>query len=204
MQTADRDKKTTMPRLGGRPTAKPAGTIDLSDPVIAAVRTAEEFESAVNTGVAAVFMLKADVLTLEDMMRRKNGKKVFVHIDMADGIGKDRRGVEYIARCGADGIITTKNHMVTAARDCGLIAVQRFFIIDSGSALSALDSVRLARPDYAELMPGVIPKEIARFVKSVHIPIIAGGLIEDKQDIVTALSAGAEGVSTGKRALWTM
>ena len=178
--------------------------LDFSDPVIAAVRSDAEFHAAVRSAVGAVFMLKADLLTLPALMREKHGKKIYVHIDMADGIGKDRRGVEFVAKSGADGIISTKNHMIVMAKEAGLGTVQRFFIIDSGSVVSALDSVRQSRPEYAELMPGVIPKAIKSFVEKAGIPIIAGGLIESEQDVRTALGAGAEGVSTGCRALWNL
>ena len=34
------------------------------------------------------------------------------------------------------------------------------------------------------------------------IPVIAGGLIETKEEIYKALSAGAAAVSTGARELW--
>lgn len=178
--------------------------LDLSDPVIAAVRSDEEYRTAVRSAVSAVFMLKADVLTLPELMQQKCGKKIYVHIDMADGIGKDRRGVEFVAKSGAAGIISTKNHTICMARELGLGTVQRFFIIDSGSVVSALDSVRMSRPDYAELMPGVITKAIKSFVEKAGIPIIAGGLIESKQDVMSALSSGAEGVSTGCKALWNL
>ncbi len=176
--------------------------LDFSDPVIAAVRSDAEFRAAVCTSVGAVFMLKADLITLPELIREKRGKKIYVHIDMADGIGKDRRGIEFVAKCGADGIISTKNLMISIAKDAGLGTVQRFFIIDSKSVLSALESIRQSKPDYAEIMPGVIPKAIRSFVGKAGIPIIAGGLVETEQDVITALGAGAEGVSTGCRALW--
>ena len=156
--------------------------LDFSDPVIAAVRTEAEFHAAVRSAVGAVFMLKADLMTLPGLMR----------------------GVEFVAKSGADGIISTKNHMIVMAKEAGLGTVQRFFIIDSGSVVSALDSVRQSKPEYAELMPGVIPKAIKSFVEKAGIPIIAGGLIESEQDVRTALGAGAEGVSTGCRALWNL
>lgn len=178
--------------------------LDLSNPVIAAVRNEEEFLRAVESGAGAIFLIRADIISLPRLIAMKKNKRVYVHIDMAEGVGKDRKGLEYLLSIGADGIISTKNHLITAAKELGLGTVERFFIIDSMSVATALESVRSAKPDYAELMPGVIPKAVKSFVERAKLPIIAGGLIETKQDIISALSAGADGVSTGKAELWNL
>lgn len=176
--------------------------IEFINPVIAAVRTDEQYKKALESDVSAIFMLKADMLTIGDLILDKKDKKVFVHIDMAEGVGKDKKGIELLKRIGVDGIITTKNSLISYAKDLGLLTVQRFFIIDSGSVATALESVGQTKPDFAELMPGVIPKAIKCFIEKTHVPIISGGLIEDKADVINALSAGAEAVSTGKVELW--
>ena len=176
--------------------------MELENPVIPAIRKDIEFEDAVNSSANVVFMLKADIMTLKDVIANKKDKKVFVHIDMADGVGKDRKGIELLKSMGVDGIITTKNHLVYYAKEQGLLTVQRFFIIDTASFSTAKESVANTKPDYAELLPGVIPKIIKEFIETTDVPVIAGGLISDKQDVINALSAGAEAVSTAKKELW--
>jgi len=176
--------------------------IEFINPVIAAVRSDEQYKKALKSDVSAIFMLKADILTISELIKEKIDKKVFVHVDMAEGVGKDKKGIELLKNLGVDGIITTKNSLISCAKELGLITVQRFFIIDSGSVATALESASQTKPDFAELMPGVIPKAIKGFIEKTHIPIISGGLIEDKNDIINALSAGAEAVSTGKVELW--
>lgn len=176
--------------------------IELENPVIAAVRKDSEFDFAVQSSASFIFMLKADVMTLKDVVARKKDKKVFVHIDMADGVGKDRKGIELLKAVGVDGLITTKNHLVFYAKEQGLKTVQRFFIIDSASVATAKESIANTKPDFIELLPGVIPRVIKDFVESTQVPVIAGGLIQDKQDVINALSAGAEGVSTARKELW--
>ena len=69
---------------------------------------------------------------------------------------------------------------------------------------TALEIVDATRPDYAELMPGILPKAVKSFVEKTRTKIIAGGLIETKKDVFAALSAGADGVSTGKKELWNI
>ena len=53
-----------------------------------------------------------------------------------------------------------------------------------------------------EIMPAIAYKTIARIRKKTHIPIIAGGLIETKEEIFSALGAGASMVSTARYELW--
>ena len=61
-----------------------------------------------------------------------------------------------------------------------------------------------SRPDFSELMPGICPRVIRALAGRMGAPIIAGGMIETKEDILAALGAGAAGVSTSSAALWEM
>lgn len=174
-------------------------------PVIAAVRSAEEYAAALESGAETVFVVKSDLLSLREMLAEKRGKQVFVHADTCEGLGKDKVGLEVLSRLGADGVISTKNSLIAAAKGLELGTVQRFFLIDSLSVQTAFESVSASRPDCAELMPGVLCKEIARFrarTQPFNVKIIAGGLIESKSDVIAALSAGADAVSVGRQELW--
>ena len=51
-------------------------------------------------------------------------------------------------------------------------------------------------------MPGIMPKILKEIRGYTDIPLIAGGLISDKKDIMAALSAGADAISTTNEALW--
>lgn len=53
-----------------------------------------------------------------------------------------------------------------------------------------------------EILPGLMPKIIRKIEKTIKIPIITGGLIEDKEDIINALAGGAIGISTTNSKLW--
>ena len=57
------------------------------------------------------------------------------------------------------------------------------------------------KPDIMEIMPGTMGKIIKRF-SGGKIPLIAGGLVETRQEVTSALSLGALAVSTGKEELW--
>ena len=55
-----------------------------------------------------------------------------------------------------------------------------------------------------ELMPGVIPKILRRLCERVSVPVIAGGLIETKEEIIAAINAGAAAVSTTNQEVWEL
>ena len=83
------------------------------------------------------------------------------------------------------------------------MTVQRFFALDSKGMESIEDMLRNTNPHLMEIMPGVIGKAIARFSKG-RVPVIAGGLVQTKQEVTDALKNGATAVSTGQAELWYM
>lgn len=171
--------------------------------VIAAIRNETDFETALRSNATAVFLLRSHILTLDAMAERAReaGKPLFVHVDMAEGIGKDKAGMQYLAKRKV-GIISTKNNLILRARELGLDAVQRFFIIDSQSIASAVEAIRSAHPTAAEFMPGL--QGVVERLKGCGVPVIAGGLISDIKSAQAAFAAGAEAVSTSEKSLWSL
>lgn len=175
-----------------------------SYPIIAAVKNEEDLQAALSSEVEAVFLLSANIITVESIVERCRdaGKLLYVHMDFVDGLSKDAAGVKYLATKGIDGIISTRSNIISAAADCGISSVQRFFMIDSRSVDTALDTLRGSRADMVEIMPGIAYKAIVRIKANINIPIIAGGLIEHKDEVFQALNSGAAMISTGKREMW--
>ena len=174
------------------------------DPIIAAVRDQDGFSAALESPPELIFLLKCNILDIGSYISRahQGGKKLFVHVDLAEGIGKDEMGVAYLASLGIDGVISTRTGIIKAAKEAGLLCVQRFFMIDSRSVDTAAESLLQSRADMVELMPGVACKAISKMKKRTRVPIIAGGLVDEKSEIIAALSAGASAISTGNKALW--
>lgn len=172
------------------------------NPVIAAVQQ-ERLAAALASPVSVIFHLGIDLMDLENVIAQVHtaGKFIFIHLDLAEGIGKDRAGVRYLAQQGVDGVISTKPQLIRYAKEQGLIAVQRFFALDSKGMDSIEEMLKNTNPHLMEVMPGVIGKAISRFSKS-NTPVIAGGLIETKKEVTDALNCGATAVSTGKADLW--
>lgn len=174
--------------------------------IAAAIRTERDFSTALKSRVDVVFLLHSNIITVRDSIREIHGagKKVFVHVDFSEGIGKDRAGIEFLARQGVDGILTTRTNIVKMAKEAGMIAVQRFFLVDSHSLTTSVESIRLSKPDIIELMPGIVTKKIREFAAVAEMPIIAGGIIETEEEVRAALEAGADLVSTGEVGLWNL
>lgn len=172
--------------------------------IIAAVRNSEELENAVKSDVGTIFHMAPNIVTLKEAVKKahKENKKLFIHIDLAEGIGKDRYGIQYAKSCGADGIISTRINMIKLAKEERLITVQRFFIVDSHSIETTVESVKASKADMVEIMPGTLTKVIKRLKDRIDMPIVAGGLIEEMSEYYDAVAAGAAAVSTGKEEFW--
>lgn len=175
-----------------------------SCPIIAAVRE-NRWQQALSSPAEVLFCLEASLLTVAQRIRQAHdaGKVIFIHMDLAEGIGRDKAGLQYIAESGADGILSTKAQIIRMAKDMGLLTVQRFFALDSQGMDSIQEMLKNTAPHFMEIMPGVLPKAIRRF-SSGSIPVIAGGLIETKAEITAALSSGATAISTGRCELWEL
>ncbi len=173
--------------------------------VIAAVRTEAEFEKAIKSQVSTVFMLAPNIDNIENQAEKahKANKTFFIHIDLAEGIGKDEYGIKFAKTKGVDGIISTRTALIKHAKSQGLLAVQRFFVLDSHSVGTIVESAKTSKADMIELMPGTVTKVIRQIKAIFGTPIVAGGLIETKEEIAEAYRSGAVAVSTGRVELWT-
>ena len=104
----------------------------------------------------------------------------------------------------ADGVISTKPAIVKAAKEQGLLAVQRFFLLDSLALANFQKYAETDVADMIEILPATMPKIIRKITASCRLPVIAGGLITDKEDILLALQNGATAVSSTNRAVWSL
>lgn len=164
-------------------------------------------ETALNSEVTTIFLLNSDIFNIKSLVSKIKlaNKSALIHIDFVEGLGNDHKAVEYLAEAiQPDGVISTRGSLIRHARDIGMFAIQRFFLIDSLSYHTTIKQVQSVRPDMIEVLPGVMPGVIERICREVTMPVIAGGLIDTKQDIIEILRAGAMGASTGKAALWNI
>lgn len=175
-------------------------------PVIASVKNDEQLARALESDVEVIFLLYGNVLTVTDLTRRirESGKAAFVHLDLIEGLAAREVAADFVARyTAADGVISTKAPLTRRARELGLVSIQRFFLLDS-KALSNVEQFNPASADVVEVLPGLMPKITRWVIDTLHKPVIAGGLIRDKEDVIMALSAGAVGVSSTNCGVWEL
>ena len=174
-------------------------------PVIAGVKNLSKFDDALNSPCDIIFLLSGSIFNIKDIVKRAkdNNKTIFIHVDLLDGFSKDAVALKYIyEEIKPDGIISTKNSQLKAAKALGFMTVQRIFIIDSLSIDTAIKASQMINPDAIEIMPGIMPKITKKMSDELDVPVIVGGLISEKEEITKALESGALGVSTSEKSLW--
>lgn len=179
-----------------------------ANPVIAAVKDMEGLSVCCDREeIRVVFVLFGDICNIGDIVRQiqEAGKLAMVHIDLITGLSAKEIAVDFIReQTKAEGIISTRPTMIRRARELGLHTTLRVFMLDSMAFENIEKQMGIARPDMLEILPGLMPKVISRVCKLVRVPVIAGGLISDKEDVMAALSAGAISVSTTNPKVWLM
>ena len=98
-------------------------------------------------------------------------------------------------------LVAHQGEVLAAA--AGLAAILRVFLLDS-IALESLDKIPPNLPDCLDLLPGTMPKILRRVCATAKVPVLAGGLIADKEDVMAALEAGITAISTTNQAVWDM
>lgn len=179
----------------------------LSDnPIIAAVKNFEELNIAINSNIEVIFVLFGDILNVKEISEIINDKNKIgiVHVDLIDGLNQKEAAIKYLRKeTKFKGIISTKSQAIKLAKENGFIAIQRSFVFDTIS-LKNVKNHLISNIDAIEILPGLIPKVIDKVSKSTNKPIICGGLIETKDEVMMALRSGATSVSTTKREIWDM
>jgi glycerol uptake operon antiterminator len=177
-------------------------------PVISAVKSGECLETALSgdrvKGSGLVFILFGDILSIPDIVGRikEAGKLALVHIDLIEGLASREIAVDFLwENTRADGILSTKANLIRHAKSLGFLTIQRFFVLDSMALLNIEKQCPLEYADAVEILPGIIPRVIQRISHIAGKPIIAGGLIEDEEDVRNALEAGASSVSSSNTGL---
>ncbi|MCR4629836.1 glycerol-3-phosphate responsive antiterminator [[Clostridium] aminophilum] len=181
--------------------------IDLleTSPVIAAVKNESGLENCLKTDCRVVFLLFGTICDVAELVDRvkESGKIAIVHVDLIQGLSSKEVAVDFIRRnTRADGIISTKSPIVKHAKELGMICIQRTFVVDSMALSTLKKQIESFHPDAIEIMPGVMPRVIQKIRQETELPLIAGGLLSDKKDIMAAFEAGADAVSTTREELW--
>lgn len=177
-----------------------------ANPIIAAIRDDKGLEGCLKADVQIVFVLYGDICSIAPIVERIKdaGKIAIVHLDLITGLSGKEVCVDFLRNTTrADGIISTRVNMLQRAKELQMITIFRAFLIDS-MALDSLLSVKNLRPDAIDILPGLMPSIICKVRALTGLPVLAGGLITEKQEVLQALDAGALAISSTAPAVWQM
>ncbi len=128
-----------------------------------------------------------------------------VHIDLITGLASKEIAVDFIKqRTKADGIISTRPGLIKYAARLSLFTVLRFFVIDSLALTNIEKQLQNVRPDVVEVLPALMPRIVSKICQMANVPVITGGLVDDKDDVISMLSAGASCVSSTSEEIWQL
>jgi Glycerol-3-phosphate responsive antiterminator. len=175
--------------------------------IIPAIRSMKDFEKMLDLPCPCAILLEVHLGLIGAVVRqsRRKGKKLFLHLDLIRGLSPDEAATDYICReFDPYGIVSTRAQVIMRAKQRGKKTIQRAFIIDSNAMKKSVQLIQKTDPDMVEVLPGLIPKVISRLKELTGKGIVAGGLIESEDEVIRALQAGADAVTTSNSSLWNL
>ncbi|QIM19636.1 glycerol-3-phosphate responsive antiterminator [Leucobacter coleopterorum] len=176
-------------------------------PVIASIKSEADAKAVLQTQCPVVFVLFGSILTIPTIVKtlKEAGKTVFVDLDLVEGFSSKTVTIDFLqANTALDGILSTKAMMVKYAKSKQLASIHRIFLVDSFSYHNLPKQLSISGADAVEILPGCMPRVISWIKEDITLPVIAGGLVCDKQDVLNALDAGAIAIASSNRDVWQM
>ncbi|ADE67586.1 MULTISPECIES: glycerol-3-phosphate responsive antiterminator [Priestia] len=175
--------------------------------VLPAVRDMKQLEKFLVSNYEYGVLLDNQVGMLKGIMKEvhKHEKKLIIHLDLIHGLKHDEYAVDFLCQeFKPAGIISTRTNVILKAKQRGIYAIQRVFLLDSTALKKSYELMKKVKPDYIELLPGIVPTLIQEVKAETGIPVLAGGLIRTAEEVHNALEAGASAVTTSNRELWSI
>ncbi|MFC7321926.1 glycerol-3-phosphate responsive antiterminator [Halobacillus campisalis] len=179
--------------------------MSIQQKVLPAVKNMKDFEKLLETTTEYIIILESRLGNLHKVVRaaQKAGKKVLIHVDLIQGLKADDYGMEFLGRVvKPDGVISTRSHVIQQAKKYKMISIQRLFLIDSQAVEHNVAIIKKVKPDYVEVLPGIVPGMIKEVKDQIGASVIAGGLIRTEDEVNSAIESGASAVSTSRSELW--
>lgn len=173
--------------------------------ILPVVREMRGFEKLMESNYQYIVILGIHIEQLQAVMKfsRKQNKKILLHADLVSGLKHDEYAAEFLSNIiRPEGLISTNTKVVQAAKKRGILGIQRVFLLDSMALDTNLRMLRHSKPDYIEVLPGIIPSIITEIKEATGIPILAGGLIRTEEEMEASMDAGADAITTSRKNLW--
>lgn len=176
-----------------------------NSPIIAAIKDEAGLKKCLNSDSSIVFILYGDICNIAQIVDtvKASGKLAMVHIDLVNGLSSKDIVVDFIKQhTNADGIISTKPGLIRRAKELDLYTILRLFMLDSMAYENITHQIKSAKPDLIEVLPALMPKAIAKVCKISSVPVITGGLVSEKEEVVALLQAGVISISSTNEQVW--
>jgi glycerol uptake operon antiterminator len=173
--------------------------------ILPAARNLKDIEEMIESDYLYIVLLNSHIGQLKSIVQlaKSKGKKMLLHADLVQGLRNDEYAAQFLCQeIKPAGLISTRKNVVLTAKKHGLISIQRLFLLDSIALESSYKILETTKPDFIEVLPGVMPHIIKEVFEKTGIPIVAGGLIRDIQEVDHALNAGASAITTSRKELW--
>jgi glycerol uptake operon antiterminator len=175
--------------------------------ILPAAKRIKDFETLMDTAYTYIILLNCHVAQLRALIQlaNKHSKKVLLHVDLIQGLRNDEHAAEFLCQqIKPAGLISTRAQVVQVAKKRSFIGIQRIFLLDTHALETSYRLLETCRPDFIEVLPGIIPHMIQEVHQHTGIPVLAGGLIRTHEEVENAISAGAVAVTTSNRSLWKL
>lgn len=176
-----------------------------NQPILPAIRNMKQFDEFLNSSFSYGVILDIHLGQLKGVIKeaQKHGKNMMVHVDLIQGIKHDEYGAEFICQdIKPAGIISTRSNVIAKAKQKKIYAIQRLFLLDTSAMEKSMEFIGKHKPDFIEVLPGIVPTLIQEIKEKTGIPIFAGGFIRTEEEVEQALKAGAVAVTTSNTKLW--
>jgi glycerol uptake operon antiterminator len=161
--------------------------------VLPAVKKMKDFEKVLATNYDYIVLLDIHIGQLHSLMQyaKTSNKKILLHADLIQGLKNDEYAAEFLCQTFKPaGLISTRGSILR-------------ILLDTIALETSYKLVEKVKPDFIEVLPGVVPHLINEVNEATGIPIIAGGLLRTREEVDQVLTAGAIAVTTSRKNLWT-
>lgn len=173
--------------------------------ILPAARRIKDLEKLLKSSYEYIVLLDSHVGELKNLvdLARLHGKRILLHADLVEGLKNDEYAAEFLCQnIRPAGLISTRASVILKAKQNKMLAIQRLFLLDSNALEKSYAILERTKPDFIEVLPGIMPNMIKEVHEKAGIPIFAGGLIRSVDDVENALAAGATAVTTSRTELW--
>jgi glycerol uptake operon antiterminator len=174
--------------------------------VIPSIRVMENVPAACSSPAKIVFLMFGTPLTIGTLASTLTdaGKLPIANLDLLSGFARDSSAIEFLARSGLSGVISTHQDALRAARSHGMLVVQRTFALDSAAMANSIRTLEHFLPDVIELLPAVAAPLTIPMLRAVRpqLPVIGCGLVRSLMQVDELVRQGVAAVSVSDPSLW--